>query len=279
MERKIKKKDIEKFKVYLIKEEKSNATVEKYIRDVIKFMDFSVDKIIDKNLTIAYKANLEEQYTVRSANSMIAALNAFLKFMGWQDCCVKQFRIQLSTFYPEEKELTRNEYSRLVKAAKESGNERLQLIIQTICGTGIRIGELEYITVKAVEQGEAIVNCKGKTRRVFLVNNLRKILKRYIKRIGLVDGPVFVTKYGNPVNRSNIWREMRKLCKKAKVLASKVFPHNLRHLFARVFYEDDKDIAKLANILGHASINTTRIYVATTGAEHRKKMEKMKLIL
>lgn len=279
MKRKITQTHIDAFKHYLIKEEKSRATIEKYLRDVCKFAGFSKDKDIDKALTIEYKAELLKGYTVRSANSMIAALNAFLKFIGWHDCCVKQFKIQQQPFCPEDKELTRAEYISLVKTAKCIGNERLQLILQTVCGTGIRISELEFITVEAVNRGEANVTCKGKSRRVFIVNDLRKLLMNYIKKAGMREGPVFVTRTGKPVNRSNVWREMKKICSKANVSASKVFPHNLRHLFARVFYEFDKDIAKLADILGHTSINTTRIYIAVTVEEHRKRMERMKLIL
>ncbi len=279
MKRKITREEIACFEKHLVENEKSNATIQKYIRDIRKFDSFSKGKSIDKKLVLEYKEELRSKYTVRSANSMIAALNTFLKFMGWQDCCVKQFRIQPQTFYPEEKELTRAEYFRLVKTAKRTGDERLQMIIQTICSTGIRISELEFITVEAVERGEANVTCKGKSRRVFIVKELRRALRKFIREKGILSGSVFVTRTGEPVNRCNIWRSMKKLCRKAHVSESKVFPHNFRHLFARIFYEIDKDISKLADILGHTSINTTRIYVATTAAEHRRKMERMKLIL
>lgn len=279
MKRRVTKKAVEEFRTYLIEDEKSRATIEKYLRDIRKFMEFSEGDPVDKAMTMGYKAALIEKYTARSANSMLAAINSFLKFMGWHDCCVKQFKIQQQAFSSEEKELTRKEYMRLVKSAKQKGDERLSLIIQTLCGTGIRISELEHITVEAVEQGEAVVNCKGKSRRIFIIADLKKILRLYIRKHGLASGPVFVTRTGRPVSRSNIWRSMKNLCKEARVPASKVFPHNLRHLFARVFYEVDKDIAKLADILGHASINTTRIYIATTAAEHRRRMEQMKLIM
>ena len=193
--------------------------------------------------------------------------------------CVKQYKIQKSAFCPEEKELTKAEYMRLVQAAKRNSNERLNLIIQTICGTGIRVSELQYITVEAVHKSEAFVNCKGKNRRIFIVAELRKKLLQYIKRQNIKSGAVFVTKNGKPVSRHNIWRDMKALCKDAGVSPSKVFPHNLRHLFARTFYGIEKDIAKLADILGHTSINTTRIYIITTATEHKRKMENMRLII
>lgn len=226
-----------------------------------------------------YKNTLRDSYTVTSANSMIAALNVFFRFSGWHDLCVKQFKVQRQVYCSEEKELTRAEYIRLLDAAKRKRNERLNLIIQTICGTGIRVSELQYITVEALQRGEAVVNCKGKNRRIFIVPELKKKLFRYVKAKKLASGAVFVTRSGNPVSRHNIWREMKALCAEAGVAPGKVFPHNLRHLFARTFYSIEKDIAKLADILGHASINTTRIYIVTTGAEHRRKMEHMRLII
>ena len=210
---------------------------------------------------------------------MIAALNSFLRYLGWYDCCIKQFKVQKQTYCTEEKELTKEEYVRLVKAAQQSSNERLSLIIQTICASGIRVSELEQITVESVRTGKAIVSCKGKSRTVFIVRELQRKLLSFAKAQGIIAGPVFVTKTGKPISRCNIWREMKALCLKADVAPSKVFPHNLRHLFARIFYNMEKDIAKLADILGHSSINTTRIYIITTGAEHRRKIEKMHLII
>ena len=163
--------------------------------------------------------------------------------------------------------------------AKQKGNERLNLILQTICGTGIRVSELQYITVEAVKNREATVSLKGKTRSVFLVKELRKKLIRYAAKQNIQSGAVFITRTGKPMNRTNIWREMKGLCKQAGVNPKKVFPHNLRHLFARTFYGIEKDIAKLADILGHSSINTTRIYIISTGSEHRRRMEHMRLII
>lgn len=270
---------IDDFKQYMHEEEKSPATIEKYLRDVRKFALYAKGTPVDKKATLAYKEELSKEYAASSANSMIAALNAFLRFAGWGDCCVKQFKIQHKAYCSEEKELTRKEYERLVRAARRLGNDRLELVLQTICGTGIRVSELKYITVEALEHGEAHVNCKGKHRVIFIVPELRKRLRAYVKKSGIRDGAVFVTGSGNPINRSNLWREMKNLCHKAHVEPGKVFPHNLRHLFARIFYGLEKDIAKLADVLGHASINTTRIYITTTGVEHRKRMEMMKLIL
>ena len=226
-----------------------------------------------------YKQMLGNTYAVASANSMIAALNCFLRFCGWHELCVKQFKIQRQAYCCEEKELSRSEYIRLIEAAKKKRNERLNLIIQTICVTGIRVSELQYITVEALNRSEAVVNCKGKNRRIFIVPELKKKLLRYVKEQKISSGVIFITRNGNPISRNNIWKEMKSLCEEAHVAPSKVFPHNLRHLFARTFYGIEKDIAKLADILGHASINTTRIYIVTTGAEHKRKMENMKLII
>ena len=267
------------FENYLRSDEKSDNTIEKYLRDVKAFWEFSKSEEVSKAVVMEFKASLAENYEITSANSIIAAVNTFLRFMGWVDCCIKQFKVQKKAFCSEEKELTKAEYIRLVNAAKEKGNERLNLILQTICGTGIRVSELQYITVEAVRKGEAVVSCKNKTRTVFIVRDLQKKLLNYIKAKGITTGCVFITKTGKPMSRCNIWREMKALCEQAGVSPDKVFPHNLRHLFARTFYGIEKDIAKLADILGHSSINTTRIYIITTGAEHKRKMENMRLII
>ena len=272
-------KKLQKFEIYLRNEERSAATVEKYMRDVRAFASYVGNAEINKQTVLDYKANLADTYAVASANSMIAAMNCFFRFCGWHDLCVKQFKMQREVYCSEEKELTREEYMRLLGAANAKHNERLNLIIQTICATGIRVSELQYITVEAVRSGEAFVSCKGKNRRIFIVPELKKKLLRYVKEQGIGSGTVFVTRGGKPVSRNNIWKEMKALCKQANVLPSKVFPHNLRHLFARTFYRLEKDIAKLADILGHASINTTRIYIVTTGAEHKRRMENMRLII
>lgn len=268
------------FSAYLRSEEKSENTVEKYLRDVQAFAEYLGGSEITKGKVIAYKSRLlAENYAVRSINSMLASLNSLFSFLGWSDCKVKSIKLQRQIYCPEEKELTKAEYMRLVNAAKQKGNERLNLILQTICGTGIRVSELQYITVEAAKRGEAVVSLKGKTRSVFLVKELRKKLLRYAAEQNIQSGAIFITRTGKPMSRTNIWREMKGLCEQAEVNPQKVFPHNLRHLFARVFYGIEKDLAKLADILGHSSINTTRIYIISTGDEHRRQMEHMRLIL
>ena len=252
---------ISDFKRHLISEEKSVKTVEKYLRDVRVFMAFLNGQEVTKEKSIAYKQKLvEDGYAVRSVNSMLASVNSLFSFFGWYDCKVKAIKQQRHIFCSEDKELTKDEYFRLLNAAKQKKNDRLNLIIQTICGTGIRVSELQFITVEATKAGKATVNCKGKIRTVFIVKDLKKKLLQYAKEKHITAGPIFITRGGKPISRTNIWREMKALCADANVNPNKVFPHNLRHLFARTFYGLEKDIAKLADILGHSSINTTRIY-------------------
>ncbi len=272
-------KAIAEFKGHLILEERSEMTIEKYIRDVKAFSIYTQSADITKETVISYKKHLQENYAVRSVNSMLASINSLFAFLGWHDLRVKSLKLQQQVFCPEEKELTKAEYTRLCRTAERKHNERLNLILQTICGTGIRVSELQYITVEAVKQGEAVVNCKAKTRSVFIVKELKQKLLRYAAEQNIKSGMIFVTRTGKPISRTNIWREMKALCEEANVSPQKVFPHNLRHLFARVFYGIEKDIAKLADILGHSSINTTRIYIISTGMEHRQRMESMRLIL
>ena len=260
-------------------DEKSKATCEKYMRDIKHFVEFAGGRDIDKALLLDYKAALEEKYAITSANSMIAAVNSFLRYVGWHELCIKQFKIQKTVYSPEEKELSVVEIHSLVKTAEKNNKERLALVLQTICGTGIRVSELQYMTVETVRKGEVTVSCKGKTRKIFVVSKLQKKLLAYAKRNHIESGMLFTTKSGKPLDRSNIWREMKKLCELAGIAAEKVFPHNLRHLFARTFYSIEKDIAKLADILGHSNINTTRIYIMTTFVEHKRKMERMHLII
>ena len=268
------------FKQYMINEEKSTATIEKYIRDIKLFCKFINNSSVTKEIVIDYKKKLiDEGYGERSINSMLASINSLFSFLGWFECRVKSLRIQNEIFRPEEKELSKAEYLKLIKAAKKKQNERLYLILQTICGTGIRVSELQYITVEAVQKGCAKVSCKAKNRRIFIVKELRKRLLKYAKGKGITSGKIFITRTGKAIDRVTIWREMKKLCQEAEVNPSKVFPHNLRHLFARSFYSLEKDVAKLADILGHSNINTTRIYIVSTGIEHCKKMESMRLVI
>ena len=276
----ITEKQIAAFAVYLKSEEKSENTIEKYIRDVRCFAAFVGNAEITKETVIVYKNKLlSENYAARSINSMLASINGLFSFLGWVDLKVKSIKLQRQIYCPEEKELTKAEYMRLINTAKQKGNERLNLLIQTICGTGIRVSELQYITIEAVKCGEAVVSLKGKTRSVFIVRELQKKLLRYAAEEKIATGAIFITRTSKPMSRTNIWREMKSLCEQASVNPQKVFPHNLRHLFARTFYGIEKDIAKLADILGHSSINTTRIYIITTGNEHRQRMENMRLII
>ena len=268
------------FAVYLKSDEKSENTIEKYIRDVKAFFAYTHDMEITKETVIAYKNKLlSENYATRSINSMLASLNGLFSFLSWPDLKVKSIKLQQQIYCSEEKELSKAEYMRLVNTAKQKGNERLNLLLQTICGTGIRVSELQYITIEAVKCGKAVVSLKGKTRSVFIVSDLQKKLLRYAAEQNITTGAIFITRNGKPMSRTNIWREMKNLCVQAGVNPQKVFPHNLRHLFARTFYGIEKDIAKLADILGHSSINTTRIYIITTGNEHRQRMERMRLII
>jgi len=277
--KRITRKELKDFEGYLYEDEKSRATVEKYSRDMARFAEYLGSRELTRAAVTEYKERLARDYSVASANSMIAAINKFFRFLGRPELCVRQFRVQRRVFCPAEAELTREEYSRLVQAAEREGDKRLSLMIQTLCGTGIRVSELENITAEAVRQGSVTVSCKGKTRTVFIVSALQKKLTRYASERGISRGPIFLTASGRPIDRCNVWRQMKALCESARVAPSKVFPHNLRHLFARIFYKKEKDIAKLADVLGHSSINTTRIYIVTTGEEHRSLMESMHLIL
>jgi integrase/recombinase XerD len=270
---------IENFRKNLELQEKSTSTIEKYIRDVKAFSVYAENVAITKEKVIAYKKYLRNNYAVRSVNSMLASINSLFNSLEWHDLKVKSLKLQQQVFCSEDRELTKAEYARLCKTAERKKNKRLNLILQTICGTGIRVSELHYITVEAAKQGEAVVNCKAKTRSIFIVKELKQKLLRYAAEQNIKSGMIFVTRTGKPISRTNIWREMKDLCEEANVNPKKVFPHNLRHLFARVFYGIEKDVAKLADILGHSSINTTRIYIISTGTEHRKRMENMHLII
>jgi len=269
---------IREFAGYLCREEKSAATQEKYLRDVRAFRAYAAGRTVTRELVAAWKKQLTRQsYAVRSINSMLASVNSLLDYLGLPDCKVKNIRMQHQTYCAEDKELTKAEYLRLLEASRK--NERLNLILQTICGTGIRVSELTYFTVEAVKRGEVTVDCKSKTRTILIPGKLKRVLLNYAKRRKILSGAIFVSRNGRPLDRSNIWAAMKKLCAAAGVKDTKVFPHNLRKLFARTFYGIEKDIAKLADILGHSSINTTRIYIMSTGMEHRRKIERLGLVI
>lgn len=274
----LKEENINAFRIYLVREEKSPATIQKYLRDVWAFQAFTEEREVTKALVMAWKESLvAAAYAPRSVNSMLASLNCMLDFMGWEECRVKNLKVQQQSYCPEEKELTKEEYRRLLEAAE--GQPQLKLVMETICGTGIRVSELRYFTVEAVRTGEIKVSNKGKIRTILIPGKLKKKLLSWAGKNAVSGGVIFVTKKGNPLDRSNIWSKMKKLCEAAGVRASKVFPHNLRKLFARCFYELGKDIAKLADVLGHSSINTTRIYIMTTGTEHRRQLERLGLVV
>ena len=266
---------IEAFREYLQNEEKARATVLKYMRDVNEFFVWLGETALSRERVLEYKALLCERYAPASVNAALASLNRFFGFLERYDLRVKSLKIQKTIFSSAEKEIGKNEYERLVQTADKKKNERLSLVLQTIASTGIRISELSHMTVQAISQGMAEISCKGKYRRIFLPKKLCKLLKEYAKKQKIKSGPVFVTKNGKPLDRSNIWTEMKKLCRAAGVSEKKVFPHNLRHLFARTYYKMHKDVVRLADILGHSSVNTTRIYTMESGETHRSQIEKL----
>ena len=269
---------IAQFRQHLVHEEKSTATLEKYLRDVRAFSVFIGSGAVSKETVLAYKQHLVSRgYAVRSINSMLASIHSLLNFLGWNDCRVKFIRQQRQVYCAEDKELTKGEYLRLLEAAGK--DEQLHLVLQTICGTGIRVSELAHFTVERVRRGEISIHCKGKTRTILIPSRLRSLLLRFARTRRITAGPIFRNAWGKPLSRTLIWAKMKALCRAAGVNPSKVFPHNLRKLFARTFYGLEKDIAKLADILGHSSIDTTRIYIITSGTEHRRKIERLGLVI
>ena len=276
--RKIDNELIKQYKNYLIDEERSQATVEKYVRDICFFSEWLSGREVNKRLVLEYKESLMGEYAPRSVNSIISSLNSLFDYLGWHDCRVKTLKIQKQIFADRDRELTEAEYDRLLSAAKSKKNERLYLLMQTICSTGIRVSELRFITAETVNDGRANINCKGKMRTVILPRQLCRMLKKYVREQGIENGSVFISKNGRPLNRSNIWSDMKKLADSAGVDRNKVFPHNLRHLFARTYYSLERDIVRLADILGHSSVNTTRIYTMETGEVHRRQIERMNLL-
>ena len=270
---------LEDFGGYLAGEEKSGATVEKYVREARRFMEWLAGREAGGETAGLYKEKLLRERTAAGVNGAVAALNGLFGFLGMPECRLKAVRVQRKIFRDEARELTEKEYRRLLAAAKGRKNERLLLVMEAICATGIRVSELRFFTVEAVREGRAEVVNKGKCRIVFLPGRLRKELLRYARERGIGSGPVFVTRGGRALDRSNIWSDMKALCREAGVEESKVFPHNLRHLFARTFYGLEKDIVRLADILGHSSIDTTRIYTMETGEAHRRQLERMRLMI
>lgn len=280
MERRITEEMIEEYRNYLYEEEKSRATIEKYLCDPKKLIGYANGQTLTKSLMLNYKEKLyrEDRYKINSVNSYLVAANRFFEYMQWYELRVKTYRVQKEIFCPEEKYLSKAEYKRLLRQAREEKKIRLYMILETLAATGMRVSEIQFLTVSAVRRGTVEINNKGKVRTVLLSTQLQKQLLLYLVDARIHSGVVFRTKRGKAVDRSNIWREMKELCQKADVLPDKVFPHNLRHLFARCFYQIKKDIAKLADVLGHNNIETTRLYIRTTPKEHRKQLEMLDLL-
>ncbi len=267
------------FKQFLIETEKSKATIEKYVREVQQLFIFLCGREITKQRILEYRELLQQRHKARTVNGKLSAINAYLDFAGLACNKVRLLKVQRMAFIDENRELTESEYKRLLRAAKNKDNERLYFVMLTICNTGIRVSELKYITVEAVKNHRAEISLKGKNRIVILHGNLRNQLLQYAKKYGITSGCIFRTRSGKSLDRSNICHDMKKLCAIARVDQNKVFPHNLRHLFARSFYAIEKNLSHLADILGHSSVETTRIYVATSIKEHERIIQKMKLLI
>ena len=277
--RQITDKRIAAYRKALRAEERSLGTEEKYLRDIRALAAWLDGRSVAREALSGWKRHLLDRgYAPVTINSMLSAVNGFLRFHGWEDCRVRFLRVQRRLFREEGRELTREDYRRLLDAARSLGRGRLELLIETICATGIRVSELRYITVGAAKRGAAELRLKGKIRTILLPGKLRRKLLKYAQAQKIASGEIFLTKSGNSLSRRQIWREMKQLCARAGVEPSKVFPHNLRHLFATAFYRASRDIVKLAGVLGHSSIDTTRLYLLTTGAEHVRQLERLRLV-
>ena len=267
------------FRDYLREEERSKATVEKYFCEVRQFFTWLNKAEITKATVSQWKEHLLILgYEPSTINGKLTALDRFFDFLGWNDCKVKHLKLQRRLFRDDSRELTKGEYERLIETAEEMGKERLALLMEAICGTGIRVSEVQYLTIEAAQAGKAEIHLKGKVRTILIPGRLCKKLLKYAKKHKIASGEIFLTRGGKPLSRKQIWAEMKATCKKAGVAPSKVFPHNLRHLFARTFYRVCRDVAKLADVLGHSSIETTRIYLISTGAEHAKTLNLLRLV-
>lgn len=267
------------FEVHLAEQERCSGTIEKYLRDLRSFQAWNRDEDVTKECVTQWKAYLQQEgYAGGTINSMLVSLNGFFQYVGWQECRVKLLKLQKRMFRAQSRELSREEYDRLLKTAHDQGKERLALLMETICATGIRVSELQYITVESVQNGRTEISLKGKIRTILLPAKLCRKLLKYAKKQKTVSGEIFLTRNGKTLSRKQIWAEMKALCEKAGVEPSKVFPHNLRHLFARTFYRASHNVTQLADVLGHSSIETTRIYLMSTGAEHQQQLESLGLV-
>ena len=269
---------INKYIEFLREQEKSNSTITSYFRELHSLLFFLNDKPVTKSILIQYKEMISSNYAPSSCNVTISAVNGLLKYVGRYDLLLNPIKIQKKVFEDVDREITKKEYDKLVRTANIQGQEKLSLILQTICSTGIRISELKYITVEAVKEGKAAISCKNKNRVVFLPAPLCTLLKKYVVNQNIISGTIFITKNGKPLDRSNIYHSMQRLCSISGVKASKVFPHNFRHLFAKTYYNQNKDISKLSDLLGHSSINTTRIYMRESGAVHARQIAALGLV-
>lgn len=272
-------REFDQFEDYLRHDEREESTIEAYLRSLTRFAEWADGRVATKELAMEWKAALSEAgYRPISVNAMLAAVNKFFTCMGREDCKVKYLKLQRQMFRKSEKDLSKEEYQRLVQAAHEKGDLRMELILETICATGIRVGELKYITVEAVRAGVAEIALKGKIRTILLPHRLCRKLQKYAKQQKIASGKIFLTQDGLPVSRQSIWTRMKALCEAAGVERSKVFPHNLRSLFARSFYGSCHDVVRLADVLGHSSIETTRIYLMSTGKEYLRQLDKLGLV-
>ena len=271
---------LEGYREYLYREERAPATIEKYVRDTRSFVLFLDGRPVCKERAIEWRdLLLDNGRTPVTVNAKLSALNGLFRFLGWENCRVRFLKIQRRIFRERSKELTREEYLRLLETAQNTGQERLELLMEAICSTGIRVSEVRYLTVEAAQIGQAVIQLKGKIRTILLPRKLCRKLLKFAKKQGAAVGEIFLSKGGKSLSRKLIWQEMKRLCAKAGVEPSKVFPHNLRHLFATAFYRACRDIVKLADVLGHSSVETTRIYLLTTGAEHARYLERLHLMI
>lgn len=270
---------LENYLTHLSNQERSAATIRQYRRDIACFLMWIGDRDFTRDDVLLYKKALENKCRPVSVNTKLSALNSFFTYLGQDQLRIKLLKIQRSPFCPAARELEKEDYRKLLTAARQKGDHRLYLLLQTICGTGIRVSELPYITAESVQKGQAVIQLKGKARTILLPKKLQQKLKTYLREKRITSGPVFVSRSGRPLDRNRIWKMMKDLCGAAGVSQGKVFPHNLRHLFARCFYAIDKDIVRLADILGHSSVNTTRIYIISTGEEHRRRLDALGLVI
>lgn len=266
------------FAVQLAEEERSRATIEKYLRDVRQFAAWLEGRPVTKAAVALWKEVLCRTHASATVNAKLSALDRFLLYLGLGHCRVKHLKLQRKLFQAPERELSRAEYERLVDAAERMGRPRTGLILETLCASGIRVSELQFITVEAARLGKAEISLKGKVRTILLPTKLCRKLLKYAQKHKIASGEIFLTRSGRRISRKQIWAEMKSVCKAADVAPSKVFPHNLRHLFARVFYRACRDVARLADVLGHSSIETTRIYLISTGSEHVRTLEQLRLV-